>query len=210
MEKIRRNYPDIAPAGPTYNRAIRSGHWLFISGCTARGTPAQGKCDIPAIPSGGVNFVDVRDVAATFFSAMRNGTPGERYLLGGPNWTLERFFGHLERISKVDAPRFHVGKKLHTVASKLIEGIYDSLGKTPPSAWRWPDTSGTATRARQDVNSALLPAIPTRPCMIRSNFSANAFWAQVCSTSCSKSTPKRALRLTPYLVEGLTPDYRKK
>lgn len=43
MEKIRRNYPDIAPAGPTYNRAIRSGQWLFISGCTARGTPAQGR-----------------------------------------------------------------------------------------------------------------------------------------------------------------------
>lgn len=43
MEKIRRNYPDIAPAGPTYNRAVRSGNWLFISGCTARGTPSQGK-----------------------------------------------------------------------------------------------------------------------------------------------------------------------
>jgi 2-iminobutanoate/2-iminopropanoate deaminase len=43
MEKVRRNYPDIAPAGPTYNRAIRSGNWVFISGCTARGTPAQGK-----------------------------------------------------------------------------------------------------------------------------------------------------------------------
>jgi 2-iminobutanoate/2-iminopropanoate deaminase len=43
MEKIRRNYPDIAPAGPTYNRAIRSGPWLFIAGCTARGTPSQGK-----------------------------------------------------------------------------------------------------------------------------------------------------------------------
>ena len=43
MEKIRRHYPDIAPAGPTYNRAIRSGNWLFISGCTARGTPSQGK-----------------------------------------------------------------------------------------------------------------------------------------------------------------------
>lgn len=43
MEKTRRNYPDIAPAGPTYNRAIRSGNWLFISGCTARGTSSQGK-----------------------------------------------------------------------------------------------------------------------------------------------------------------------
>jgi 2-iminobutanoate/2-iminopropanoate deaminase len=43
MQKIRRNYPDIAPAGPTYSRAVRSGNLLFISSCTARGTAAQGQ-----------------------------------------------------------------------------------------------------------------------------------------------------------------------
>ena len=43
MEKVRKNYPDIAPAGPTYNRSVRVGNLLFISGCTARGTEAQGK-----------------------------------------------------------------------------------------------------------------------------------------------------------------------
>ncbi len=42
MEKIRREYPDIAPAGPSYARAVRAGDMLFISGCTARGTEAQG------------------------------------------------------------------------------------------------------------------------------------------------------------------------
>ena len=42
MEKIRREYPDIAPAGPTYARAVRAGNTLYISGCTARGTDAQG------------------------------------------------------------------------------------------------------------------------------------------------------------------------
>jgi 2-iminobutanoate/2-iminopropanoate deaminase len=42
MEKKRRDYADIAPAGPNYVRAIRAGDWLFISGCTARGTDAQG------------------------------------------------------------------------------------------------------------------------------------------------------------------------
>ena len=41
MEKIRRDYPDIAPAGPTFTRGIRCGDMLFVSGCTARGTPAQ-------------------------------------------------------------------------------------------------------------------------------------------------------------------------
>ena len=43
MEKIRKNYPDIAPSGPTYSRGVRVGNLLFISGCTARGTAAQGK-----------------------------------------------------------------------------------------------------------------------------------------------------------------------
>ncbi len=43
MEKIRKDYPDIAPAGPTYTRGVRAGNQLFISGCTARGTGAQGK-----------------------------------------------------------------------------------------------------------------------------------------------------------------------
>jgi 2-iminobutanoate/2-iminopropanoate deaminase len=42
MDKIRRNHPDIAPAGPTYSRAVRAENLLFISGCTARGTAAQG------------------------------------------------------------------------------------------------------------------------------------------------------------------------
>ena len=42
MEKLRRQYPDIAPAGPTYARAVRAGNMLFISGCTARGTESQG------------------------------------------------------------------------------------------------------------------------------------------------------------------------
>ncbi|MYC33272.1 MAG: RidA family protein [Chloroflexi bacterium] len=42
MEKIRNNYPDIAPAGSTFSRGVRVGNLLFIAGCTARGTDAQG------------------------------------------------------------------------------------------------------------------------------------------------------------------------
>ena len=43
MDKIRRNYQDIAPSGPTYSRVVRSGNLVFIAACTARGTDAQGK-----------------------------------------------------------------------------------------------------------------------------------------------------------------------
>ena len=42
MPVERRDYPDIAPAGPTYSRGVRAGNLLFISGCTARGSAAQG------------------------------------------------------------------------------------------------------------------------------------------------------------------------
>ena len=42
MEKVRKNYPDIAPAGSTFSRGVRVGNLLFIAGCTARGTEAQG------------------------------------------------------------------------------------------------------------------------------------------------------------------------
>ena len=42
MSVIRRDYPEIAPAGPTYSRSVRAGGFLFIAGCTARGTDAQG------------------------------------------------------------------------------------------------------------------------------------------------------------------------
>ena len=43
MEKIRNNYPNIAPSGPTFSRGVRVGNLLFIAGCTARGTDAQGQ-----------------------------------------------------------------------------------------------------------------------------------------------------------------------
>ena len=43
MPVIRRDYPDIAPAGPNVSRGVLSGNLLFIAGCPARGTDAQGK-----------------------------------------------------------------------------------------------------------------------------------------------------------------------
>ena len=42
MSVIRRDYPEIAPAGPTYSRSVRAGGFLFIAGCTARGIDAPG------------------------------------------------------------------------------------------------------------------------------------------------------------------------
>ena len=41
MEKRRLAFADIYPSGPHYSRGVRAGNMLFISGCTANGSPAQ-------------------------------------------------------------------------------------------------------------------------------------------------------------------------
>jgi dihydroflavonol-4-reductase len=59
---------------------------------------------IPAYVEGGLNIVDVRDVAAGHLLADERGEVGERYILGGRNFTLTRLFADLARISGVDPP----------------------------------------------------------------------------------------------------------
>jgi dihydroflavonol-4-reductase len=59
---------------------------------------------IPAYVDGALNIVDVRDVAAGHLLADERGEVGERYLLAGRNFTLDRLFADLARISGVDPP----------------------------------------------------------------------------------------------------------
>ena len=42
MAITRNNHENIYPAGPTYVRAVRAGNTLYLSGCTARNSPADG------------------------------------------------------------------------------------------------------------------------------------------------------------------------
>ena len=59
---------------------------------------------IPVVPDGGVSFVDARDAAAATANALERGRAGERYLLGGPNWTMKEFFARLGRVANVAPP----------------------------------------------------------------------------------------------------------
>ena len=87
---------------------------------------------IPSTPSGGLNFVDVRDTAVAFIAAMKKGKHGERYLLGGPNWTFAKFFERLERISKVNAPVLSVPGRLAVWGAKAIDSVYRHYDTAPP------------------------------------------------------------------------------
>jgi dihydroflavonol-4-reductase len=60
---------------------------------------------IPVYVDGGLNIVDVRDVAKGHLLADEKGEVGRRYILSGRNFTLDRLFADLARISGVEAPR---------------------------------------------------------------------------------------------------------
>ena len=89
---------------------------------------------IPYSPSGGLNFVDARDAAAAFISALEKGRHQEKYLLGAENMTFPEFFGRLERLSGVSAPMLKVPKKLAMAGSSFIESVFSNWGKTSPVA----------------------------------------------------------------------------
>jgi dihydroflavonol-4-reductase len=89
--------------------------------------------DIAMTPAGGLNLVDVRDVAAILPVAMERGRQGERYLLGGHNWSFVEYFGRLARLTKVPAPRLRApGGPLTYYATHVQAALYRKIGRTPP------------------------------------------------------------------------------
>ena len=87
---------------------------------------------IVAVPGGGLSFVDARDAAAAMIVAMRRGRHGERYLLGAANWTFDKFFGRLERLTKTAAPRLSLPSGLAVAGAKGISALYKHWKLAPP------------------------------------------------------------------------------
>jgi dihydroflavonol-4-reductase len=63
---------------------------------------------MPAFVDTGLNLVDVKDVAAGHLAGLERGRPGERYILGGQNLTLEQILGQLAIVSGLEAPRTRI------------------------------------------------------------------------------------------------------
>lgn len=76
---------------------------------------------IPAYTDGALNIVDVRDVAAGHLLADENGHEGERYLLSGRNFTLQRLFADLSRIAGVPPPPLKIDGRLILASIMALE-----------------------------------------------------------------------------------------
>ena len=83
---------------------------------------------IPAYVSGAINIVDVRDVASGHLLADERGEPGERYILSNRNYTWDRLFAELARVSGVDPPAVRMP---YAVALALAESGSRLPGRPP-------------------------------------------------------------------------------
>jgi dihydroflavonol-4-reductase len=105
---------------------------------------------IPAYVDGGINISDVRDVATGHLLAEASGVSGQRYILGGRNFTLQRLFADLSRISGVPVPPLKLPPRLALGASDLVERlglpIPISADETRSAALWWTYSTAKAKR----------------------------------------------------------------
>ena len=76
---------------------------------------------IPAYVDGALSIVDVRDVARGHLLADERGLEGERYILSGRNFTLQRLFADISRIAEVPSPPVRVPGKPMLAAIEALE-----------------------------------------------------------------------------------------
>ncbi len=86
---------------------------------------------IPAYVEGGLNIVDVRDVAEGHLLAESRGQPGERYILGGRNVTFRELFEMIARAAGLAPPRLRVPRWLPLVAAHAESALARVRGRAP-------------------------------------------------------------------------------
>jgi len=74
-----------------------------------------------APPPGGVNVVAVEDVGRAHVLALQRGRPGERYLVGGENLSLDRLWRLLAEVTGRPAPRWRIPYTLAVLVGWLDE-----------------------------------------------------------------------------------------
>jgi dihydroflavonol-4-reductase len=136
----------------------------FVLGPDGRGSSSMGLIRrfllrrIPAYVDGGLNVVDVRDVADGHLQAEARGATGERYILGGRNFTLQRLFADLQRISGVQAPALRLNPEVATAGARISERRGLPLGLSSDetrSAGLW--WTYSAAKAKRELDFTARP-----------------------------------------------------
>lgn len=106
------------------------------------------------VRGGGLNLVPVEDVARGHVLALERGRPGERYLLAGEDWDLDRIFAFLATLGGHAAPRVQLPHRLVVALARLDDARCRVTGGVPRiplhgarmSGQRWFASSARAGR----------------------------------------------------------------
>jgi dihydroflavonol-4-reductase len=79
--------------------------------------------EIPAYVDGALNIVDADDVARGHLLADERGATGERYILGNRNFTLDRLFADLGRLSGVEPPALKLPLPAALTLARTLEAL---------------------------------------------------------------------------------------
>ncbi len=89
---------------------------------------------MPVYVDTGLNFVDVRDVAAGHLLALEKGITGERYILGHQNLALKAVLEILGEITGIEPPKQQIPIWIPLCAAWVDEKVLARLGKEPSVA----------------------------------------------------------------------------
>ena len=91
------------------------------------------KGNMPAFIDTGLNLVDVQDVARGHLLAEQHARPGERYILGCENLTLEQILGRLAALTGKPAPKIKLPYFV-AYAAGVVTTAWAQISGTPPRA----------------------------------------------------------------------------
>jgi dihydroflavonol-4-reductase len=109
------------PIGPRDVRPTPTGRIVIEAACGR----------MPAYVDTGLNLVHVDDVAAGHLAALRWGTVGERYILGGQNMTLGQMLAEIARLAGRHPPTMRLPRRLVYPIAYGAEAIARITGRAP-------------------------------------------------------------------------------
>ena len=144
------------PVGPWDAKPTPTGE-IIVRFCTGR---------MPAYMDTGLNFVDVRDVAAGHIAAYERGRTGERYILGNENMHAARAARPLGRAHRRGRRRRSASRRSFRWPTRRPgSSCWSRWGSGPTSPSRpfaWPSSECTTTSRKRTAILGFTPAPVTR------------------------------------------------
>ncbi|MDE3199361.1 MAG: NAD-dependent epimerase/dehydratase family protein [Acidobacteriota bacterium] len=120
----------------------------------------------PAYVDTGLNLVDVNEIARTHVDALKVGTPGRRYILGGENLTLKQILDKMSAITGIPSPTTKIPFAIAATYAFFEELITGKIRGKEPRATLEEVRMGrkkmfaSSARAQQELGFRIAPVYP--------------------------------------------------